>query len=358
MSFKKINTLKRAKHIELLKDKLYEFYPANKCRIDLIALFIIALIQICTINLTKIAASFPGETKIDSHYRRLQRFFATFRFSERIIVNLIVSFIPVKKLILSMDRTNWKFGKTNINILTVGVVYQGICFPIIWKFLNKRGNSNTEERIELIDKCIDFIGLERIERLLADREFIGAEWFEYLLLKKLSFNIRIKDNFLLSKDKPVKYLFRDVKLYEEKLLKKKYNICKHKLHLSGTRTKDEYLIVVTDKEPKENLKIYAKRWEIETLFGCLKTRGFNFEDTHLTKPERISTLLSLMAIAFCWVHMTGEWLNKKVPIKIKKHGRMAKSFFRYGLDCLKNILFNIKEKFDLFLQVLKLLSCT
>ena len=42
----------------------------------------------------------------------------------------------------------------------------------------------------------------------------------------------------------------------------------------------------------------ADRWQIETLFGCLKTRGFNFEDTHLTDPERLSKLLGLLALAF------------------------------------------------------------
>ena len=330
----------------------------SRYRIDFIALFIITIVQVCTVNLTKISTAFPGKTKASSHYKRLQRFFRLFKFDEKVIANLIIKFLSLEKLILSMDRTNWKFGKKNINILTVGIVYKGTCFPIIWMLLDKRGNSNTAERIEIIDKCIDIIGLERIDCLLADREFIGEDWFGYLLEKKLLFYIRIKSNFTLENGKQVGTMFRNCKLQEEKTFKKKYRICGHQLYLSGTRIKGDYLIIVTPKKPMQALTIYAKRWEIETLFGCLKTRGFNFEDTHLTKRERVNTLFTLLAISFCWAHMAGEWLHKIEPIKIKKHGRMAQSLFRYGLDFLKNILFNISEKFDLFVEMLNLVSCT
>ncbi|KCZ09755.1 hypothetical protein J973_4206, partial [Acinetobacter baumannii 26016_7] len=31
------------------------------------------------------------------------------------------------------------------------------------------------------------------------------------------------------------------------------------------------------------------RWEIETLFSCLKGRGFNLENTRLTDPRRVTS---------------------------------------------------------------------
>ena len=95
---------------------------------------------------------------------------------------------------------------------------------------------------------------------------------------------------------------------------------------------------------------------VETLFGCLKNRGFNFESTHMAKPERISKLVALLAIAFCWCHIAGEWLNSQKPIKIKKHGRKAISIFRYGLDELRQILLNISEKMESFKKMIALLK--
>ncbi len=52
----------------------------NKARATLLACFIVALIKIRTVNLTKIAVAMPGKAKTASKYKRLQRFFAGFNF--------------------------------------------------------------------------------------------------------------------------------------------------------------------------------------------------------------------------------------------------------------------------------------
>ncbi|WP_198243673.1 hypothetical protein [methane-oxidizing endosymbiont of Gigantopelta aegis] len=73
---------------------------------------------------------------------------------------------------LSLDRTNWKWGKTNINLRVLAIVYRGAAIPVYWLPLNKRGNSNTRERIALMKRFISRFGQHRIKGLLADREFI------------------------------------------------------------------------------------------------------------------------------------------------------------------------------------------
>ncbi len=65
---------------------------------------------------------------------------------------------------------------------------------------------------------------------------------------------------------------------------------------------------------------YADRWQVETLFGCLKSRGFNLEETHLTDPKRLAKLMGLLALAFAWTCRTGELLHDgPSPIRQKKH---------------------------------------
>ena len=65
-----------------------------------------------------------------------------------------------------------------------------------------------------------------------------------------------------------------------------------------------------------------------------------------------------MAIALCWAVKTGVWLHQHQPIKVKKHGRKAKSIFRHGLDHLRSIITDLDLKYDEFLHSLKFLSCT
>ena len=50
--------------------------------------------------------------------------------------------------------------------------------------------------------------------------------------------------------------------------------------------KTEYLIVASHEKNNETIEEYKVRWQIETMFGCLKSRGFNFEETHLTPPGK------------------------------------------------------------------------
>ena len=65
-----------------------------------------------------------------------------------------------------------------------------------------------------------------------------------------------------------------------------------------------------------------------------------------------------MSLALCWAMKVGEWLHSHCPLKVKKHGRLEKSIFRYGLDHLRFIVSDLDLKYKQFLHVLQFLSCT
>ncbi len=165
--------------------------------------------------------------------------------------------------------------------------------------------------------------------------------------------MRIKVNFLISNAGgiliPAKNLFRDQKVGEYRVLKGKRLVNGQSVYVAGMQLPDgECLILATDKNPERVLDDYKKRQGIETLFQCLKGRGFNFEDTHMTFPERIDKLIALLAIAFSGCHATGEWSHSQELIKNKKHGRKAVSLFRLGLDHISRILHNISDLYHEF----------
>ena len=68
-------------------------------------------------------------------------------------------------------------------------------WPVIIKMMDKRGNSNTEERIELVNRFLRIAGHDSIGHLMADREFVGSEWLEYLNAMGIHYHIRIRENF-------------------------------------------------------------------------------------------------------------------------------------------------------------------
>lgn len=141
----------------------------NLARIKFMSLFTISLCKVQTVNFERIANGFESGASPASSLRRIQRFIAKFDLSQDLIAQFIFALLPVKdNLCLSIDRSNWKFGSFDINIFMLGVCYKGLAFPLLFTMLPKRGNSNTEERIKLIERFINLFDKHRIDALLAD----------------------------------------------------------------------------------------------------------------------------------------------------------------------------------------------
>lgn len=340
----------------------------NKARVKFFVSFICSLCKVQTVCFIKIAQGFEGKAKVESNHRRIQRFFAQFIVDTNLITKLIFSLLPEKPPYrLCLDRTNWKYGKADINILMISIAYQGVAIPIMWTMLSKRGNSNTMERKALIHRFIDLFGQDCIDSFLADREFIGDQWFRDLINTRISFYIRIRENIRV--DVPGKgptkssWLFNSLPLNTAHHYRKIVCIDSQWVYLSGMRVlnhenKIEFVIVASYRFDPLALAKYKDRWQIETLFRSLKSSGFNFEDTHLTDPDRISKLLALVCVAFIWVYLVGIAKNNAGhPIEIKKHGRKAFSLFKFGLIFLAHALLNPLSIKDL-MSCIQILSCT
>lgn len=58
----------------------------------------------------------------------------------------------------------------------------------------------------------------------------------------------------------------------------------------------------------------------------------------MTRADRVSTLLTVVSVAFIWACVTGQVLAGRVAVPIKKHGHREVSVFRLGLDHLQDLL--------------------
>lgn len=324
-------------------------------------MLLLAVIEEKTVNLVNVSLNFQGLAKAESNYRRIKRFFREVNLDEYAIAKIILSLLPEPPYTVCVDRSNWQFGKANLNILVIAIAHRGIAFPIVWCLLDKRGNSSSEECMDLLQRFLELVKAQEISFFLADREFIGDTWFNYLDKRKIAFAIRVRNNSLCNHCCNAYALFKHLPIGKLRLLKNSYTIYGCKLRLSGMRlSHNEYVIIVTNRNPASAFIAYKRWWEIEMLFAALKKTGCNIEATHMTQLSKLQKLFSILAIAFTWAHSVGEWLHdtKTKVLKLKSHLRREKSFFRHGLDHLKHLLRNLSFKSDDLLFCIQLLSRT
>lgn len=350
--------------ISLLRQTLKPHLGWHGARLSFLALFLIALLRVKTVNLAELATGFRSHAKTESSYKRLQRFFRNFDLNYAVIAKVIVALMELPQpWVLSTDRTEWSFGQTRFNILMLAVVHDGIAYPLVWEMLDKKGNSDSDERMDLLDRFYTIFPDAQVAYICGDREFVGKQWLTYLLIEpRIPFRIRIRHSDKISdgqKQLRASIIFAHLQPGQAQILSGRRWVWGRSVYVAALRLDDgELLIVITPDSPTTAISDYGKRWGIETLFGMFKTRGFCLESTHFIEPERLSKLVALMALALCWAVKTGQWLHQHQPIKVKKHGRKAKSIFRYGLDYLRSIFTDLDLKQSEFLDSLKLLSCT
>ena len=332
-----------------LMASLSAHFDLSKSRLETLVGLVMGIIHGRTVNLSHIASLFFGAACHASKYRRLQRFFQYVRLDQACLAPLVVQMLHLSRpTCLVLDRTNWQVGGRVINILVLAIVTRRFRIPVLWTFLDHPGNSDTDQRISLMKRYLALFGTANITLLLADREFIGSDWMSFLIRAKVPFAIRAREDLHL--------MLADQSLCSLKtLLRTKrghYTIHTSAAFLPKTGlpiqigakrlNNGEWLIILTNAPcAKTAVQAYKKRWGIECLFADAKTRGLNLEDTRLTHPAKLDTLLALLTLAFIWIYRSATETMGYKAIKRKVHGRREKSWFRTGLDALRQaILYN------------------
>lgn len=327
---------------------LRRHFVMSKSRLATLAVLICGVAQSRTVNLSHLSCHFPGSALHASNYRRLQRFFQYERLCLEIVAQIIVRMLKLKgPNQLALDRTNWKLGGRDINILVLAVVTRRFRVPLMWVQLDHPGNSDTALRIALMRRYLKLFGTTSIELLLADREFVGGEWMEFLCRNNIPFAIRLREGQLLEIDGRNRHTFTSL------LRKRRRGTWEGRLadmtttlRIAALRRRGGDIVVVATNTPDavHALSAYRKRWGIECLFADTKSRGFNLEDTHITDPAKLDTLMAIVALAVTWAYRCATAAMGPAAIRRKAHGRREKSWFRLGLDTLRKWLIHQPER--------------
>ena len=320
---------------------------------------ILGLIHQGSVQHHRMCVGFETSKTFKAHLERIRRFFKYQMIHPLTLSHtlLFALFNRIPKMDLILDRTNWKFGKTDINYLVLAArIHKRIVFPVGWIALSHQGNSDEAQRIKLLTDFHSIFGFECIRSFTADREFIGSHWLQYMCTHDISFTIRMRRNlnvpFGKTLKKPLSFFFDHLQTDEERFVLKE--IAEHELMVVGKKLPNgEMLILCSNRHNKQAiLDTYQKRWDIERMFKNLKTQGFNMEDTHMTCRERLSKLMSVVGMATFWMCFLG--LSQKCAFK-KTVNAPLYSVFTRGLRVFRLLFYN--NPVLLQNQVSKILEC-
>jgi len=318
-------------------------------------------------------------TSPESNYKRLTRFFSLShkRKLVRSIMMIVCCMLDGKEKIkyLALDGTSWQLGEKKIHLITLSVVYHGVSIPIWWEELDKSGISNFQERKKVIIQASKIFNLKGLI-LLADREYIGREWFKYLKNKGIDFVIRLKRKVYRDEIDQACNSKTIVNPCQQARYSKLEHIAKHRRYLRNGVSKQFELMgktytFVVFKNPKQNAKeellyfisslvdkkqiitSYPIRWTIECCFKHLKSNGFRLEEINMKDAEKIMLMMGIVVFLYTLCIIEGmKKLKKCKPSDYKKFKDgsifLTVSFFKKGLDYL-NLKFNNLASFIQFL---------
>lgn len=329
-----------------------------------------------------------SETKPDSHYTYLVRFFGREDAEQLAPCLLYVTFFLLhdkfKVKYLTLDGTSWELGGKFYHFLTLCVLYEGVSIPIWWKDLGHKGISSQSERADFLQEALKRYNLKGMI-LLADREYIGEQWFAFLRKKGIHFIIRLKKEiyrtYVDQQLTPVACMSRRYDSGQKKRyshLKRlahspiyqntgvaKYILIDEEIYLfvmyknpnHKADKEDETLFFLSSLNKKEQvLRNYPLRWTIECCFKHLKSNGFNLETINIRGAAKENLMFTILVFLYTFSIVQGlkEYIKSNKIFKKYQSGKtsLAVSVFKKGNDKLICTLNNIQIFYKIVVQSL------
>jgi hypothetical protein len=312
-------------------------------------IFLASLIQSKTVNLYDLKdevgkISEKSQTKLESHYKRVTRFFLKYAKTDlwEYVLKYGTSLLFKDIKLAYLDATEWSIGKFKLHCLFLAIDYKGVAIPLYFKLYNHKGVLSEEERIDFIKKAKVFSVLNQLT-IIADREFIGSNWFTCFQGFSLNFIIRIRKGQYKNEAK------KDYHVLEKQALKKgkassliEIEGLLFRLWMVKSKSEDQPLIYILTNllNKREASDLYRLRWKIEFLFKHLKTNGYNLEDLRMKDLEKVRLLISIVILAFIISVLTAFEERKKQKVRKKRYKNNtcfdAISVFKQGQSLLKH----------------------
>ncbi|WP_107139619.1 transposase, partial [Deinococcus arcticus] len=221
-----------------------------------------ALIQAQSTCHRVLATFLPSEASPEARKKRIHRCFQDEQLTDDVFLHVLLPLLPPGKLILALDRTNWTHGTQPLNLLVLGVVLHGFTLPLVWTALAHQGSSDTATRERLVARLLRHLPANRWKVLIADREFIGQNWFRFLRRRRIKRCVRVKGSARVDGDR-LDEVYADLAPGRIVAMMDKEVIYGCRMQIVVTRSvAGDLVCLATDLHAQDACWMYRLRWSV------------------------------------------------------------------------------------------------
>lgn len=269
---------------------------------------IYGLIQKGKSSLPALGSAMLGESDLASREKQVKRFLQskytaceTFYFP---FIRAFLAGLPGKELILVIDGTD--MGK-NCAALMLSVAWGKRSIPLVWLVkTGQKGHFSVADHLSLLQQVGSLLSPDRPIVLLGDGEFDAWQLQAYAQSQGWQYVVRTAKNTQIEDAKGDSYLIGGC--YPEQgqtyvwiegcLITQARQGLVNALVWHETKHPHPLYLLSNMDWVKDVMDYYRHRFSIETLFGDIKSRGFNGHKTRIKNQEMIHNLLIVICLAY------------------------------------------------------------
>lgn len=312
-----------------------------------LAMFVLGAIKAESIVMQRVAEALlaESEAKAPSIERRLERFLSNERIdTEKTWDDLLEQVMPYFRrgpIRLVIDLTPYE---EHAQVIYIGLLQHSRVLPLVWKVMP--GQETWDQGLwdcveELFNRLAPHIA-ETDCTIIGDSAF-GCFPMVTLCLKygwHYLFRIcaqhtcehwspggRLLPTCPVSDlvSAPGKRFYGHIRLWQEDQIETNLSAC-------WDKNEEQALLVISDLPagPKR-IKEYRWRWRVESTFQDLKSRGWDWEESHVRRLDRVDRMLLVLFLVVWWLaHLAASCIHDGRRDRYDRHDRRDKSILRIG----------------------------
>lgn len=245
-----------------------------------------------------------------------------------------------QKVVLVLDLTPFE---EHAQVVYVGLQQQTRVLPLAWKVMP--GQEKWDEGLwEIVSELFTQVNRALGEAectLLADRGLSGLPLIELCQAQSWHYVLRIKQEEQYQPwrrgawqawqavcelvPQPGKYWYGTVRLWQEHNLE---------IQLSAiwqTGNEEAWLLISDRLAGPERVREYRWRMRVESTFQDMKSRGWQWEHSHVRQLDRHNRMLLVLFLAFWWLmRLAASCIHNGWRLRYDRYGRCDKGFLRLG----------------------------